>query len=68
MGSYVLNGKLQCAQLDIIGVLNRKLCAQLDILGVLNLCAQLCAQLDIIGMLNAKVFWVLHWKSMVCIL
>ena len=28
MGSYVLNGKLLCAQLDIIGVLNRKLCAQ----------------------------------------
>ena len=31
-GCYVLNGKLLCAQLDIIGVLNGKLCAQQEII------------------------------------
>ena len=32
MGSYVLNGKLLCAQLDIIEVLNRKLGAQQEVM------------------------------------
>ena len=31
MGSYVLNGKLLCAQQDIIEVLNRKLGAQWEV-------------------------------------
>ena len=32
MGSYVLNGKLLCAQLDILGVLNGKLGAQWEVM------------------------------------
>ena len=31
MGGYVLNGKLWCAQLDIIGVLNGNLSAQWEV-------------------------------------
>ena len=50
----MLNGKLECAQLDIIGVLNGMLGAQQAII----MCSTghyWCAQLDVIGVLNGKL-------------
>ena len=62
-GSYVLNGKLLCAQLDIIGVLNGKLCAQQEII----MCStghHWGAQWEV--MCSTGIYNVLNWKLFGC--